>query len=123
MNAQLPAPRRRARSQLEAAGLTAAGLQRDYERARQLNAAHGKSYYLATLLLPPAKRPFVHALYAFARYADDIVDDLDPALGAPERAARFEAWSEQFLRSIEAWSSDDRSSGPSSTRSPGGISR
>jgi phytoene synthase len=107
MTAQLPAPGHRARRQLEAAGITAAGLQGDYERARQLNAAHGKTYYLATLLLPPAKRPFVHALYGFARYADDIVDDLDPALGAPERAARFEAWSEQFLRSVEARSSDD----------------
>ena len=36
-------------------------------------------YFLATLLLPPAKRPYVHALYGFARHVDDIVDDLDPA--------------------------------------------
>ncbi|MEU8266350.1 phytoene/squalene synthase family protein [Sphaerisporangium sp. NPDC049002] len=45
-----------------------------YERCRRLNAAHGRSYYLATLLLPAWKRPHVHALYGFARYADEIVD-------------------------------------------------
>jgi phytoene synthase len=98
---------RQARSHLEAAGITTAGLQGDYERARQLNAAHGKTYYLATLLLPPAKRPYVHALYGFARYADDIVDDLDPATDAHERGARFEAWSEQFLQSLQAGISED----------------
>ena len=49
-------------------------LQRAYDECRRLNAAHGRTYYLATLLLPAHKRPAVHALYAFARYADDIVD-------------------------------------------------
>jgi phytoene synthase len=95
------------RRQLEAAGITGADLQIGYERARQLNAEHGRTYYLATRLLPRAKRPYVHALYGFARYADDIVDDLDPAVGASERAARFQSWSEQFLRSLAAGSSDD----------------
>ena len=45
-----------------------------YEQCRRINAAHGRTYYLATLLLPAHKRPAVHALYALARYADDIVD-------------------------------------------------
>ncbi|MEU4833476.1 phytoene/squalene synthase family protein [Streptosporangium sp. NPDC023615] len=45
-----------------------------YEFCRRLNARHGRSYYLATLLLPAWKRPHVHALYGFARYADEIVD-------------------------------------------------
>ncbi|AWS44353.1 phytoene/squalene synthase family protein [Streptosporangium sp. 'caverna'] len=45
-----------------------------YELCRRLNARHGRSYYLATLLLPAWKRPHVHALYGFARYADEIVD-------------------------------------------------
>jgi phytoene synthase len=110
MKAQLPGGpvmRHQTRSQLEAAGITAAGLQGDYERARQLNAAHGKTYYLATLLLPPAKRPYVHALYGFARYADDIVDDMDPATDPHERGARFETWSEHFLQSIQCRASDD----------------
>ncbi|MFC6085254.1 phytoene/squalene synthase family protein [Sphaerisporangium aureirubrum] len=49
-------------------------LSASYERCRRLNARHGRSYYLATRLLPAWKRPHVHALYGFARYADEIVD-------------------------------------------------
>ncbi|HET6910948.1 MAG TPA: phytoene/squalene synthase family protein [Mycobacteriales bacterium] len=45
-----------------------------YRQSKRLNAQHGRTYYLATLLLPPHKRPAVHALYGFARFADDIVD-------------------------------------------------
>ena len=45
-----------------------------YEQCRRISAAHGRTYYLATTLLPAYKRPAVHALYALARYADDIVD-------------------------------------------------
>ena len=48
-----------------------------YEQCRRINAAHGRTYYLATLALPAHKRPAVHALYALARYADDIVDRPD----------------------------------------------
>jgi 15-cis-phytoene synthase len=57
-----------------------------YERCRQLNARHGRTYYLATLLLPPARRPAVHALYGLARWADDIVDQVPPGTG-PEQVA------------------------------------
>lgn len=45
-----------------------------YRYSRRLNARHGKTFYLATGLLPAAARPHVHALYGFARYADDLVD-------------------------------------------------
>ena len=51
--------------ELTAAGITDPQLRSDYEASRRLNAAHGRTYYLATLLLPPAKRPYVHALYGF----------------------------------------------------------
>ncbi len=60
--------------ELDAAGITDEHLRASYEHCRRANARHGRSYYLATLLLPPHKRPAVHALYAFARHADDIVD-------------------------------------------------
>jgi phytoene synthase len=65
---------RLARRELDAAGITGAALRASYARCRSINAAHGKTYYLATLLLPPAKRPYVHALYGFARHVDDLVD-------------------------------------------------
>lgn len=45
-----------------------------YEHCRRLNARHGRSFYLATLLLPAWKRRHVHALYGFTRHVDDIVD-------------------------------------------------
>jgi phytoene synthase len=93
--------------ELDAAGITDPDLRASYETCRQLNAAHGKTYYLATLLLPPAKRPFIHALYGFARYADDIVDDLGVSTSQDERRRRFEAWSGQFLLDLHAGRSDD----------------
>ncbi|MFC8537413.1 phytoene/squalene synthase family protein [Streptomyces sp. NPDC057249] len=65
------------RRELDAAGITDPGLRAAYARCRQLNARHGRTYFLATRLLPPERRSAVHALYGFARWADDIVDDLD----------------------------------------------
>jgi phytoene synthase len=45
-----------------------------YDACRRLHAKHGRSYYLATRLLPRETRPAVHAHYGFARVADEIVD-------------------------------------------------
>ena len=82
--------------ELRAAGITEPRLQRAYEVARRLNAEHGKTYYLATLLLPAAKRPFVHALYGFARYADEIVDNLGVDASAAQRREALDAFAGQF---------------------------
>jgi phytoene synthase len=60
--------------ELDAAGITDPAARLAYERCRRINARHGKTYFLATRLLPPAQRPAVHALYGFARWADEIVD-------------------------------------------------
>jgi phytoene synthase len=49
----------------------------------------------------------VHALYGFARYADDIVDDLDPRLTPAERARRFDDWTRSFLTDLERGTSAD----------------
>ncbi|MFP8940105.1 phytoene/squalene synthase family protein [Streptomyces fenghuangensis] len=73
--------------ELDAAGVHDPALRAAYTRCRELNARHGRTYFLATRLLTPRQRPAVHALYGFARWADDIVDDLDPAL-TPEQRAR-----------------------------------
>ncbi|MBF6576043.1 phytoene/squalene synthase family protein [Nocardia farcinica] len=62
------------RRELDAAGITDPALRHAYTRCRALNAAHGRTYFLATRLLPPDRRPAVHALYGFARYVDDLVD-------------------------------------------------
>lgn len=53
-----------------------------YLHCRELAAEHGKSYFLATRLLPARDRPAVHALYGFARTVDDVVD-VDAVSGRP----------------------------------------
>jgi phytoene synthase len=45
-----------------------------YEQCRRIHRAHGRTFYLATLLLPRERRPDVWALYAFARVTDELVD-------------------------------------------------
>ncbi|HYU84567.1 MAG TPA: squalene/phytoene synthase family protein, partial [Kribbellaceae bacterium] len=42
-------------------------LTESYRRCRELHRRYGRTYYLATRLLPAWKRPHVHALYGFAR--------------------------------------------------------
>lgn len=80
-----------AQAELDAAGITGPALRDAYAACRALNAHHGRTYFLATRLLPRARRPAVHALYGFARHADEIVDDLsDPAPPAVQ-AARLDA--------------------------------
>lgn len=93
--------------ELAAAGIDDPSLRASYERCRQLNAQHGKTYYLATLLLPPAKRPYVHALYGFARYADEIVDDLASTLSEQEKADWLGRWGDEFLADVRRGRSHD----------------
>jgi phytoene synthase len=92
---------------LDAAGIFEPALRESYELCRQLNAEHGKTYYLATLLLPPAKRPYVHALYGFARYADEIVDDLESTLTETEKAHQLNVWGDEFLAKFDSGQTDD----------------
>ncbi|WP_254811218.1 phytoene/squalene synthase family protein [Streptomyces cavourensis] len=72
--------------ELDAAAVHDPALRAAYARCRTLNARHGRTYFLATRLLPVDRRPAVHALYGFARHADDIVDDLDSTASPGERA-------------------------------------
>ncbi|MGH3603614.1 MAG: phytoene/squalene synthase family protein, partial [Pseudonocardiaceae bacterium] len=83
--------------ELDAAGVTEPALRASYARCRQLNAAHGRTYFLATRLLPPGQRPAIHALYGLARYADEIVDDLADTRPWPQRLAELDALAQQLL--------------------------
>lgn len=68
-----------------------------YAFCQSLHREHGRSYYLATRLLPRWKRRHVHALYGFTRYTDDLVDvgDRDEE-GTDDRADRLKAWIARF---------------------------
>ena len=86
-------------------------LAESYAVCRGLNRRHGITYYWSARLLPTVKRHHVHALYAFARYADDIVDE-HPSHGgrAVPVAARAEAlwlFGERFFADLDRGRSDD----------------
>jgi 15-cis-phytoene synthase len=73
-----------------------------YRHCAAIAARHGASYHLATRLLTPDRRPAVHALYAAARTADDLVD-----LPGADPAADLAAWARGALADLEAGWSDD----------------
>ncbi|TXS50076.1 phytoene/squalene synthase family protein [Streptomyces sp. t39] len=79
------------RRELDAAGIHDPALREAYAFCRRLNARHGRTYFLAARFLPVGRRPAVHALYGFARWADDIVDDLDSAASRAERNVALKA--------------------------------
>src|SRR5450755_3598318 len=87
---------------LRAAGVDDPHLRADFEACRALHAKHGRTYYLATHLLPLAKRPYVWALYGFARYADEFVDSLT----APDPQALID-WGAAFLDSMSQGDAKD----------------
>jgi 15-cis-phytoene synthase len=74
-------------------------LAQSYELCRQVQSSHSKTYYFSTRLFPPEVRPHVHALYAFMRYADEIVDN--PGATTPgEQLAALEAFEEETLAAV-----------------------
>jgi phytoene synthase len=81
-------------------------LAESYRRCRRLNREHGTTYYWSAYVLPRASRPHVWALYAFCRYADDIVDDTGDTPVAVRQAA-LAGFGERFLADVAAGSSDD----------------
>ncbi|MFC7894401.1 phytoene/squalene synthase family protein [Streptomyces sp. NPDC057381] len=88
------------RRELDAAGITDPALRAAYGHCRRLNARHGRTYFLATRLLPVDRRPAVHALYGFARWADDIVDDMGVGATTAERAATLIRLEEELRRAL-----------------------
>ncbi|WP_431231392.1 phytoene/squalene synthase family protein [Mycolicibacterium psychrotolerans] len=88
-------------TELHAAGIDDSRLVESYRYCRRLNAQHGRTYFLATRLLAPSQRPPVHALYGFARYADDILDDMDVDASTADRERRLDELSDKFFSGDE----------------------
>src|SRR5438105_4457980 len=79
-----------------------AALDAAYSACRDLHRTHGRSYYLATRLLPRWKRRHVHALYGFTRFTDDIVDAGGDAQHSPrDREPRLDAWADRFYAAVD----------------------
>ncbi|MEM6109732.1 phytoene/squalene synthase family protein [Mycobacterium sp. 050272] len=85
------------RTELDAAGVDDPRLRLAYRHCRKIAAKNGRTYFLATRLLAPDQRPAVHALYGFARHADDILDEFDAALDAQVRAERLQRLSDRLF--------------------------
>jgi phytoene synthase len=86
-------------------------LDESYELCREFNKRHGTTYYWSTKVLPKIKQHHVHALYAFARYADDIVDEI-PSQGGRDvptevRASMLADFGQRFFDDLAAGKSDD----------------
>ena len=86
-------------------------LDESYDLCREFNKRHGTTYYWSTKVLPRLKQHHVHALYAFARYADDIVDEI-PSQGGrdvptEERARALADFGDRFFADLDAGRSDD----------------
>jgi phytoene synthase len=74
-----------------------------YQLCRRINARHGRTYFLATRLLPADRRPAIHALYGFARVADEIVDA--PGVPPADRITALDSLAED-LRLVVGTSRD-----------------
>ncbi len=86
-------------------------LDESYALCKEFNKRHGTTYYWSTKVLPQVKRHHVHALYAFARYADDIVDEI-PSQGGRDvpvemRAAALDDFGKRFFADLDAGHSED----------------
>ncbi|MCT2594809.1 phytoene/squalene synthase family protein [Streptomyces sp. N2-109] len=95
------------RRELDAAGITDPALRAAYTRCRRLNARHGRTYFLATRLLPVERRSAVHALYGFARWADDIVDDLDRSRTPKKRDALLRCLERDLAHGLRTGAGDE----------------
>jgi isopentenyl-diphosphate delta-isomerase type 1 len=77
-------------------------LDEGYRRARAITREHGTTYYWGARLLPRESRKHVHAIYALARIADDIVDG-----GGEDREMGLNTFEKAFWEALHTGSSDD----------------
>lgn len=84
-------------------------LAQGYSRCAQITKEHGTTYYWGAQLLPRERRRHVHAVYALARLADDIVDLPGSEVAAPDAAAAYglDDFEEQVWRSLREGGSSD----------------
>ncbi|HEY9888434.1 MAG TPA: squalene/phytoene synthase family protein, partial [Candidatus Obscuribacterales bacterium] len=61
-----------------------------YETCRQITAEYSKTFYLGTLLMTPAKRRAIWAIYVWCRRTDELVDGPQAALTTEETLDRWE---------------------------------
>jgi squalene synthase HpnC len=73
-----------ARSALHCADSAPVSLAGAYEYCRRLATSHYENFTVASWLMPRAMRPHLHAIYAYARIADDFADEDQDAMKLEE---------------------------------------
>ena len=77
-------------------------LEQAYEDCRVETERWAKTFYLGTLLMPPAKRRAIWAIYVWCRRTDELMDSPEAqALPVAELSARLDVW-EQRTRELFA---------------------
>jgi len=78
----------------------AAEIREAYAACARIARAHYENFPVASRLLPPAMRPHVAAVYAFARIADDLADEGHRP--GEERVRLLDDWIGRLQRGVEA---------------------
>ena len=68
-----------------------------FQFCERLTHEHYENFPVASLMVPREKRPYICAIYSFARIADDYADE--PGLSTAERIDSLTDWEEQLIDS------------------------
>lgn len=71
-----------------------------YRHCRRVHRRHDPTYYWATRRLPAEVRPAVHAIYAFVRTVDEIVDSPQRPRDPAARRAALDRWESMLAEAI-----------------------
>ncbi|MGI8538619.1 MAG: phytoene/squalene synthase family protein [Rubrobacteraceae bacterium] len=71
-----------------------------YALCEGVQKSHSRTYYFSTRLFPPEVARHVHALYAFMRYADEIVDN-PGSLTLDEQLILLETFESETMAAVE----------------------
>jgi len=75
-------------------------LDESFRRCKQIARKHYENFPVGSVLIPRHLQPYVFAVYAFARTADDFADE--PGYSDAERILYLNEWEELFIRSLES---------------------
>lgn len=84
--------------------MSATTIQEAFQYCSRIAREHYENFPVASLFLPRERRPYIAAIYAFARLADDMADE--GTLPPEERLAKLNAW-EDKLRASYLGKADD----------------
>ena len=98
---------------VSARGQSRAALEEAYAACARLARAHYENFPVASRLLPPAMRPHIAAVYAFARVADDFADEGDRTV---EERHRLLDW---WLTRLRCCAIDGDGNAPAGDAGPG----